>query len=70
MRDTITEDDLLIDVTKTQIERELELTRKKNEVLEDKQKTTDLQLVQIMELVKQLESRIKAEAGGVYQHNY
>jgi len=59
MKDTISEDDLLIDVTKTQIEKELEISKKKNELLEDKQKTTDIQLSRIMELVKQLESRIK-----------
>lgn len=68
MRDTISEDDMLVDVTKTQIEKELEFSKKKNEILEDKQKTTDLRLIQIMELVKQLESRINLESGGIYQY--
>ena len=69
MRDTITQDDMLVDVTKTEIEKSLEFTKKRNELLEDKQKTTDLQLLQIMELVKQLEARIKSESGGL-AHQY
>ena len=59
MKDTIQEEDLLVDVTRTEIEKELEFTRKKSEIIEDRQKTTDLQLVQIMELVKQLEALVK-----------
>ena len=68
MKDTIQEEDLLVDVTRTEIEKELEFTRKKSEIIEDRQKTTDLQLVQIMELVKHLEALVKTEAGGSYGH--
>jgi hypothetical protein len=64
MKDTITQEDMLLDVTKTEIERELELVKKRNELLEDRQKTTDLSLMQIMELVKALEAQIKLKSGG------
>jgi len=67
MRDTIQEEDLLIDVTRTEIEKELQFTCKKSEIIEDKQKTTDLQLIQIMEMVKQLEAVVKKDSGGIYQ---
>lgn len=68
MKDTITQDDMLIDVTKTDIERELEFARKKNDLLEDKQRTNDIQLLQIMEMVKQLEGRLKSESGGINRY--
>jgi hypothetical protein len=64
MKDTITQEDMLLDVTKTEIERELELVKKRNELLEDRQKTTDISLLQIMELVKTLEAQIKLKSGG------
>lgn len=61
MKDTITQDDMLVDVTRTEIEKELEFLRKKNELLEDRQKINDIHLLQIMQLIKRLESQIKLE---------
>jgi hypothetical protein len=58
MKDTINEEDMLIDVTKTEIEKEMTLTKKQNEILQEKQRITDLQLTQIMMLVRQLEKQI------------
>lgn len=57
MSDTISQEDMLVDVTKTDIEKELQLMKKKNDLLEERQKTNDIQFSQIMELVKQLEAR-------------
>ena len=65
MKDTICQDDMLMSSTKTQLEKELELTRKQNDLLNEKQKTNDIQFSQIMELVKQLEGQIKLKTGGI-----
>ena len=69
MRDTITQDDMLVDVTKTEIEKQLSSTMNRNELLEEKQKTTDIQLLNIMELVKQLEGRLKSKSGVIEYEN-
>src|SRR3989344_1815452 len=52
MKDTIQEEDMLIDVMRTEIEKDLVATKKQNQILEDRQRTTDIQLSQIMELVR------------------
>ena len=44
---------------KIEIEKELQQTRNQNELLIEKQRTTDVRLSQIMELVKQLEAKIR-----------
>lgn len=54
MRDTISEDDLLVGVTKTEIEKELALTKKQNELLQDKLATMEMQMARISELTQQL----------------
>lgn len=55
MRDTISEDDLLIDVTKTELEQRLSKTEKEKEIMQDRIKTMEMQMAKIMETVKQLE---------------
>lgn len=55
MSDTIAEEDMFVDTTKTEIEKELERSRKEKEILQEKMQTMELQMVKIMELVKQLE---------------
>jgi hypothetical protein len=55
MRDTISEDDLLIDVTRTELEQRLSKTEKEKEMLKDRMKTMEIQMMRIMEMVKQLE---------------
>jgi len=69
MKDTINEEDMLMDVTRTEIEKDLVATKKQNQILEDKQRTTDIQLSQIMELVRELEEKFNIKFGGIYQHN-
>ncbi|MEK6858352.1 MAG: hypothetical protein AABX53_00375 [Nanoarchaeota archaeon] len=55
MKDTISEEDLLIDTTKIEIEQRLERSEKEKAIMQDRIKTMELQMVNIMELVKQLE---------------
>jgi len=49
MKDTISEEDLLIDVTKTEIEKELQKTRKDNELMQERIKTMEMQVARVME---------------------
>jgi hypothetical protein len=56
MKDTISEEDLLIDTTKIEIEQRLERSEKEKAIMQDKIKTMELQMANIMELVKQLEA--------------
>jgi len=56
MRDTISEDDLLVDVTKTEIEQQLEKTRKENEVLQERMKNMEIKMGEIMEITNQMEN--------------
>ncbi|MFA5723986.1 MAG: hypothetical protein WC979_07030 [Candidatus Pacearchaeota archaeon] len=51
MKDTITEDDLLVDVTKTQIEQRLQRTEKEKDVLQERINTLELQMKKILQMV-------------------
>ncbi len=55
MKDTINEDDMLVDVTKTEIEKQLQKSDKEKEILQDRLASVEMQLAQVMELTKQLE---------------
>lgn len=54
MRDTISEDDMLIDITKTEIEQKLQKAEKKNELLQEQLSTLQTQVTTIGELTKRL----------------
>jgi len=54
MTDTIQEDDMLIDVTKTEIEKRLEKSEKRNEMLEDELKLMRDQIKQIGEVTNMI----------------
>lgn len=54
MRDTISEEDILIDITKTEIEKQIEQERKEKEVLKERMQTMELQMAKIMELTNRL----------------
>ena len=58
MKDTIAEEDMLIDVTKTEIEKRLEKSEREKELLQDKMQTMELQMTKIMELTDQLNQKI------------
>lgn len=51
MRDTITEEDLLVDLTKTEIEKQLLNSEKKNEVLQERIEVLESQMKEILGLV-------------------
>ena len=56
MRDTIAEDDMYVDITKTELEKKLERSDKDKAILQEKVHTLELQMVQIIELVNQLKN--------------
>lgn len=60
MKDTIAEEDMLMDITKTEIEKELVSTRKRNEVLEERMKTMEMQMAQISILTNKLQMEMMA----------
>mgnify|MGYP001559350502 CR=1 FL=1 len=55
MKDTISEEDLFVDVTKTELEQRLEKAEKDNLVLQERLNTTEQQMAEIMKFVKQIE---------------
>jgi len=55
MKDTISEDDMLVDVTKTEIEKEMQRTRNENDLLKDKIDNLQMQMVKISELTTKLD---------------
>ena len=64
MKDTIGDEDMLMDTTKTEIEKELLSTKRENEILQEKQNVTDMQLIQIMDLVNELTERVRLQSQG------
>ena len=54
MKDTIEQQDLLVDVTKTEIEQQLEKARKENDLLQEKIKSMEFQMTKILEVVNKL----------------
>ncbi len=55
MKDTISDDDMLLDITKTEIEKRLEKSEKEKEVLQERLSSMEMQMVKIMEITKRLE---------------
>lgn len=54
MKDTIVQDDILLDSTRTEIERKLAASEKEKDLMHEKMKAMELQMEQVMELVKQV----------------
>lgn len=61
MKDNISEEDLLIDVTKTEIEKELLKSRNKSELMDERIKTLEMQIAKIMGRTGTLAWEIKDE---------
>ena len=59
MKDTINEEDMLIDITKTEIEKRLERSEREKELLQEKMRTMEIQMEKIMELTNQLHRKIE-----------
>ena len=55
MKDTINEEDMLLDVTKTEIEKKLETSEKEKEIMQERLINMEMQMIKIMELTKRLE---------------
>jgi integrase len=58
MRDTIVEEDLLIDVTKTEIEKKLDKSKKENEILQERLVSMENYMVKIAELVNKIHLQV------------
>ena len=55
MKDNISDEDMLVDITKTEIEKKLEKSEKEKEIMQDRLASMEIQMVKIMQLTKQLE---------------
>ena len=55
MRDTITEEDLLIDVSKTEIEKQLVRAEKDKQLMEERMKSIEEQLKRMLEVTSRIE---------------
>lgn len=60
MKDTIAEEDLLIDVTKTEIEKKLEKSEKEKVLMQERLSSMELQMAKIMEVTNQLHIKVIA----------
>lgn len=61
MRDTISEDDILIDITRTEIEKQLERERKEKEIMKEELDEMKKQMFTISELTKELFKKFNEE---------
>lgn len=59
MRDTISEDDMLIDVTKIELEKRIEKTEKENQMLKEDNEVMKIQIAKISELTAQIYRQMK-----------
>lgn len=66
MRDTISEDDLLIDITKTEIEKKLIKSEKEKEVLKERVDALENQMKEILKYTKELSQDLKENKLSVY----
>jgi hypothetical protein len=58
MRDTISEEDLLVDVTKTEIEKRLMISEKNNEISKERIKALEEQIIEIKKWAERIEERM------------
>ncbi len=61
MKDTINEEDMLMDVTRTEIEKDLVATKKQNDILQEEVKDLHRQMTYISELTQQLQEQMMQE---------
>jgi len=55
MRDTITEDDMLVDTTKTELEKDLDSTKRQNEILQERLELMEIKMAKFEKLTTQIE---------------
>ncbi len=70
MKDTISEEDLLMDISKTEIEKKLERSEKEKMIMQDRMQTMEMQMAKIMELTKQLGMEVKYDKEVIQIKNY
>ncbi len=70
MSDTISEEDLLVDTTKTELEQRLDKSEKEKEIIQERMKTMEMQMAKIMELTKQLGMEVKHDQEVIQIKNY
>jgi len=58
MKDTISEEDMLLDVTKTELENRLKISENNNEMLKERISQMEQQMKKILELVEKAEKKI------------
>jgi integrase len=61
MKDTISEDDMLVDITKMELEKRIDKTEKENQMLKEDNEIMKKQIAQIAELTVQLYKQMKEE---------
>ncbi|MFA5856510.1 MAG: tyrosine-type recombinase/integrase [Candidatus Pacearchaeota archaeon] len=59
MKDTISEDDILIDVTKTELEKRIEKSDREKDLMKDEIETLRMQMKQILQLTNQLTMQVR-----------
>ena len=60
MKDTISEEDLLVDVTKTEIEKRLEKSEKEKDILQERLEGMEGQMAKVLELVKVMGEKMES----------
>ncbi len=69
MKDTITEEDMLIDITKTEIEKRLAKTERENEILKERSKINESKLAEIQALVDEMYQNMPKKKQAIYSAN-
>jgi integrase len=59
MKDTISEEDLLVDVTKTELEKRLETSENEKDIMQDRMRTMEMQMAKIMEITNRIGMEVK-----------
>jgi hypothetical protein len=62
MKDTIAEEDMLIDITKTDIEKRLEKSEKEKDIMKEEISALKDQMSQILEITNQLHGQMRNNA--------
>ena len=60
MKDTINEEDLFIDTTKTEIQQDLDKSKRDNELLKDRVESMENQMKEMFDLVKEALEKVKS----------
>ncbi|MDP8211678.1 MAG: tyrosine-type recombinase/integrase [Candidatus Zapsychrus exili] len=59
MRDTISEEDMLIDTTKTELEKDLDSTKRQNEILQERIELMEIQMAKFEKIAVQIEGVVR-----------